>query len=346
MRLIFHIDIDAFFCSAEELFNPILKTIPFAIAGQGTHAIISTCNYLARKYGVRSAINAQTAKQLCPHITFIEPHHERYAQISEKFFNLLRSKFTNNIEQMSIDECFMDVTDIISSFHNNPIILASEMQKIILENLGLKISIGISNNKFLAKMATDLNKPFGISKIFPEEVSTKLWPLPIKKFVGIGVKTLALLNKLNIQKIGDLLKPELQNELKKIFHSQYEIIQLKASGKYSDTQLSADDVPKSISRSTTFHKIEFELDILLDHLKNIAEQVANDLAFYNMEARTITIQIKYANFQSRSKSKTFSFYIFNIKDLFNISKDLFLSLWSEDPVRLLGINCTKLSFRS
>lgn len=174
MTVIFHIDIDAFFCSAEELFNPHLKNIPFAIAGQGTHAIISTCNYLARQYGIRSAMNATTAKQLCPNITFIDPHHDRYGTISEKFFNLLRNKFTNNIEPMSIDECFLDATDIIQYFHNNPVILATEIQKTVLENLGLSISIGISNNKFLAKMATDLNKPMGISKIFPEEVRQKL----------------------------------------------------------------------------------------------------------------------------------------------------------------------------
>lgn len=173
-KIIFHLDINAFFATAEELIDPSLKTRPIAISnGYYKKSVISTCNYLARKYGIRAGMKVDIAKSLCPNILFVEPNYELYKKLSDRFINLIETEFTNKIEVGSIDECFVDVTDIISKYHNNPKILAIQMQNQILKKISLPVSIGISNQKYYAKIASDLKKPLGISTLYTYELEEK-----------------------------------------------------------------------------------------------------------------------------------------------------------------------------
>lgn len=344
MKIIFHIDLDAYFASVEEIYNPSLKNVPFVIANEGTHSVISTANYHARKYGVKSAMNINIAKRLCPQIVVVKPHHHLYEEVSQKFFDLLIYKFTNDVEVLSIDECFMDVTPLLEKYHNNFYLLALTIQKEVEQRLGLSISIGISENKFLAKMATDIKKPHGITTLFANEIPEKLYPLPIDKFVGIGKKTIPLLNNLEIFTIKDFVESKKTYELEKILGKKYHEFLKKATGESEDTLDFDWDIPKSIGKSITFNQNEFEIDVILNHLKNLCEEVTQELDSYRMIFKTLTIQIRYDNFSTKSKSKTFNVYIDNFQSMLSFAKNLFFDLWNEEPIRLIGVYTSRLIF--
>ena len=343
-KIIFHIDADAFFASCEEILNIELKNVPFAVAGERKKAIISSCNYIARKYGVKAAMNTSEAKLLCPNIVFVNPHHNFYSKISNLFFESLIYNYTNEVEIYSIDECFVDVTKILDKFHNNPILLAIDIQKFLLNKIGLSVSIGISTNKFLAKMATDFNKPKGISTLWVHEIPEKLDPLNIREIIGIGKSTIPKLEKQGINTIKDMKKSENQDFLKDIFINQYQSIISKINGMSDDMVDTRTQFPKSIGKSLTLSYSETELETILKIFQDVSIQLEEELGHYKMFSRNLTVMIKYSDFSTKTKSKTISTKIIHHNQIFELARDLFFEIWNESEVRLIGISLAKLDF--
>ena len=208
-RVLFHIDINAFFASAEILKKPSLAGRPIAIGSVSRHGVLSTASYEARDYGVHSAMPVYEALRLCPDLELVQPDFAYYRELSAKFFHYLY-QYTNQIEPASIDECYMDVTEIIKAY-KRPMDLAFQIQNGVYKETGLHVSIGVAPTKFLAKMASDMRKPNGITILRKVELSTKLWPLPIEDMVGIGKKTVPKLKKQGIMTIGDFASEENEN---------------------------------------------------------------------------------------------------------------------------------------
>jgi DNA polymerase-4 len=182
MKFILHIDMNAFFASIEELQNPKIANKPIAVAGHTKRSVVSSANYIARQKGVRAAMPIFQALSICQDLIVVYPHFNLYQLYSEKFCRLIEEKFTNKIEQFSIDECYVDITELAKT-RQQCINIAKQIQLSIYKHIKLKCSIGISNNKFLAKMASDFQKPMGLSTCFPEEIKDKLWPLDISEML-------------------------------------------------------------------------------------------------------------------------------------------------------------------
>ncbi|MCQ3914676.1 MAG: hypothetical protein MJ201_02645 [Mycoplasmoidaceae bacterium] len=174
-KTIFHIDLDAFFCSCEEVMNPKLKGKPFVVSGRNKRSVISCASYPARKFGVKAAQPIYMGLNKYPGLTVVPGHYELYDKMSMDFFNYIKKHYSNICEEMSIDECFLDVTQALKHYKNDPVLMAKHLQSTVKKTLGLSVSIGISYNKFLAKMATDLNKPFGITTVLTkQEIKQKI----------------------------------------------------------------------------------------------------------------------------------------------------------------------------
>lgn len=343
-KIIFHLDINAFFATAEESIDPSLKTKPIAVSnGYYKKSIISTCNYLARKSGVRSGMKVEDAKALCPNIIFIEPKYDLYKRLSEQFINLIATEFTDKIEVGSIDECYVDVTDIVKNYHNNPEILASQMQNLILKRISLPVSIGISDQKYYAKIASDLKKPLGISTIYSNELEAKFWKLPITDYVGIGFKTLKILKDHQIKTIEDFKNYQDQVFLENLLHSRYKKIMDVINGNIDDDEIDYDwNKRKSISISSTLIKTESDPERVLEEIKNLTTKLVFELNHYKTLGKGVTLGLKYIDEKVRSKTISFKNTI-NPYNLYSICKDLLFEIWDEKTeIKLISVHVNKL----
>ena len=245
----FHIDLNAFYASAEVLLDPSLKGKPLVVSGFTKRSVVSTASYEARKYGVHSAMPIGEAMRLCKDLVIIEGHYSYYNELSNQFINIIKS-YTNLVEQASVDECYADMSEVIKKFEK-PLDLAWHIQRRVLKEVGIPCSIGIGPNMFLAKMASDMKKPMGITVLRIRDVEEKMWPLPIGDLRGIGNKTVPLLKELNIHTIGDLAKYKDKDELKHIFGNHLEDVIDRCYGK-DDSELITSWDRKSIGISETF----------------------------------------------------------------------------------------------
>lgn len=202
-RLIFHVDINAFYATVEEIDHPHYKGHPIAVAPLRPQAIITTCNYKAREYGVKSAMSVMEAKRLCPQLIVTGLHFDRYQDVSDAFVRVCES-FCDIVEVASIDECYLDMSNTIKAY-TRPLDAAIKLQKTIRKECSLNVSIGIASNKFLAKVASDLRKPNGISIIRDNELKSKLWPLPLTSIIGVGKKMSEILSQYDIHTVYDLV---------------------------------------------------------------------------------------------------------------------------------------------
>lgn len=210
-RVIFHVDLNSFFASAEILKNSALEGQPVVVAGLHRRSVVSTASYEARKYGVNSAMPLMMALEKCPDLVVVQGDYSWYEELSKRFFQYLR-KFTPFVEPASIDEAYMDVTEVIKKY-KRPMDLAWILQKGIYEDLKLPCSIGVAPNKFLAKMASDMRKPMGITILRKQEIAKKLWPLPIGDLWGIGKKSVSILEANGISTIGDFANPDNESKI-------------------------------------------------------------------------------------------------------------------------------------
>lgn len=338
-KVIFHIDLNAFFANAEILLNPSLKGKPIAVAGNTRRSVISTCSYEARKYGVKSAMSVQEAQKICKDLIIVNANYNFYKELSNKFINIIK-KYSIKLEQASIDECYVDVTEKIMTY-NKPLDMAIELQKEILNEVKVPCSIGIAPNKFLAKMASDLKKPMGITVIRLKEIQTKLWPLDIKEMRGVGSKTVLLLRKLNINTIGDLANYKNKEELKNIFGKYFETIIDKANGK-DDSEIVLEYDTKSISNSTTFLEDIVDYTEIKGILLSLSRTVSRRLKKENKIGYIVNLVIKYFDFNQVVRSRKLEIPIYSENDIMEHIMELFDENWDEIPIRLLGVGISKL----
>ena len=259
-RVYFHIDLNAFFASCEELLDPSLKGKPLVVGGKSRRSVISTANYEARKYGIHSAMPMQQAEKLCKDLVIVNGHYAFYSDMSHQFMQIIHS-YTDLVEKASIDECYADMTDVICRYPK-PLDVAFEIQRRVLEETGLRCSIGIGPNMFLAKMASDMKKPMGITVLRIRDVPEKMWPLPIKEMQGIGKRTVPLMEDLNIHTIKDLATYQNLNALKPVLGKNIKSMIKRANG-YDDRTLMTDllkAVTMSVNGNTDVDFISLYVD--------------------------------------------------------------------------------------
>lgn len=296
-RIIFTIDIDAFFAQVEEIKNPKYKNKPIVIGKLlNNRGIISTSNYAARKFNIYSGQPIYKAKQKVKDLIIIEPDNKKYVEEANKVFTII-SKYSNKIQISSIDECFLDVTNFLKLKKIHPIEYAKKIQKEIFEKTKLTVSIGISNDKILSKIASNFDKPFGISTLFKYEIKNKLWNLDINKMYGIGLKTEIKLKTENINKIGDLANLKKNN-------NKYEKVKneiginldklINFSNGNSDNFINNNDINlnKSISVSKTFENNIYDYDLLIEKILILIKKLTTQLISENLESKTFSLQMK------------------------------------------------------
>jgi DNA polymerase-4 len=339
MRKIIHIDMDAFFASVEQLDNPELRGKPIAVGGSGERSVVAAASYEARKYGVRSAMPSVIAKRLCPGLIFVKHHFERYTQVSGIVMEIFR-EYTDIIEPLSIDEAFLDVTNDKQHI-GSATVIAKKIRAEIKEKTNLTASAGISVNKFLAKIASDINKPDGMFLIRPEEAEKFIEELPVEKFYGIGKVTAQKMHKLGIHKGSDLKKwdmPDLVRNFGKAGVFFYDI----ARGK-DDRPVEPDQERKSVGTELTYEKDLTTRFGIIAELYKLEKELMERMMHAETAGRTITVKVKFSDFRQLTRSKTLQYYIRDFETLHRevskIRKEMNLE---EVRIRLLGISISNL----
>ncbi len=299
--MILHIDMDAFYASIEIRDNPALAKLPVVVGGtpQG-RGVVSTANYIARQYGIHSAMPASQAVRLCPHATFLRPRMDYYASVAKQI-RAIFEEFTDLVEPLSLDEAFIDVTGSQALF-GDAVSIARQIKQRIGERVGLTASAGVAPNKFLAKVASDLEKPDGLVVVHPDAITEFLDPLPVSRVWGVGAQTQKKLDRYNIRTIGDLrgLSMEL---LKSIVGVNCEHFYQLARGQDSRVVVPDRDA-KSISHETTFHHDLQDPEAILAWLLDLTDQVARRMRRYDMVGRTVQLKLRYSNFETLTRSTT------------------------------------------
>lgn len=337
-RVYFHIDLNAFYANAECLLDPTLRGKPLAVSGQTRRSVVSTASYEARAYGVHSAMPIAEAKNLCRDLVVVAPHFNYYEELSNDFMAIVRS-YTSIVEQASIDECYADMTDAILRFPR-PLDLAFQLQHRVRDELGLPCSIGIGPNLFLAKMASDMKKPMGITVLRIREVPQKLWPLKIADMRGVGKKTLPFLEELGIRTIGDLAQWKDPEQLRGIFGKNTEQMIARANG-HDDRQIERETDPKSMGVSETFLEDVTDYDELRGMMRTLSRRLSKRLAEVRKTGSLVSIRIRYSDFSNADRSMHVDHPIWKADDLFEQGIRLFNENWEQDPVRLLGLTLSE-----
>ncbi|MGN8625905.1 DNA polymerase IV [Bulleidia sp. HCP3S3_F2] len=335
-RVYFHIDLNAFFASCEELLDPSLKGKPLVVGGKSRRSVISTANYEARKYGIHSAMPMQQAEKLCKDLVVVNGHYAFYSDMSHQFMQIIHS-YTDLVEKASIDECYADMTDVICRYPK-PLDVAFEIQRRVLEETGLRCSIGIGPNMFLAKMASDMKKPMGITVLRIRDVPEKMWPLPIKEMQGIGKRTVPLMEDLNIHTIKDLATYQNLNALKPVLGKNIESMIKRANG-YDDRTLMTDYDSKSMGISETLLEDVTDYDELRGLIRTLCRRLSKRLKEAHKAGYHVSMRICYYDFRNANKSKKLSAPIWTSDDLFVQAMILFDSSYEEEEaVRLIGVS--------
>lgn len=335
-RVILHVDMNSFYASVEMAYDPELKGKPVAIAGnvEERRGIIITCSYEARKFGVKTTMPLWEAKKLCPQLVIRKPNFDRYRTASIAMFEILRN-YTELVEPVSIDEGYLDITDSFEM--GNPIEIAQSIQKRVLEQLDLPSSIGIAPNKFLAKTASDMKKPMGITILRKRDIPAVMWPLNTNEMHGVGKKTAEKLTTIGIHTIGELAAGN-EIQLKSLLGINGIRIKERANG-IDNRPVDPEAVSefKSIGNSTTLPKDTSNQQELYRVLESLAETVSVRLKRKNVFAATVGITIRFKDRKTITRSKKLSNPIQQKEDIATQAKQIFLKHWNGDPIRLLGI---------
>jgi DNA polymerase-4 len=338
-RKIIHVDMDAFYASVEQLDKPELRGKPIAVGGGGERGVVAAASYEARKFGVRSAMSGVLAKKNCPQLIFVKPRFSRYKEISQKI-KALFFEYSDLVEPLSLDEAFIDVTE---NKKGNPSasLIAKEIRTRIFKEIGLKASAGISINKFVAKIASDINKPNGQKTIPPEEVEQFLEELPIEKFFGVGKVTAARMYNLGIFKGSDLkAKSEafLTEHFKKSGTHYFNIVRGKGRSLVKPNRQR-----KSVAAEHTFAKNLTSEIFMIEKLEKISEELEQRLKNNKVSGKTITLKIKYSDFKLQTRSKTLPYFVQDKAVILDTVKDLLFQEKVLNSVRLLGISISNLN---
>ncbi len=333
---------DAFYASVEQLDAPELRGKPIAVGGGGHRGVVSAASYEARKYGVRSAMSGVLARKKCPNLIFVKPRYSRYTELSNQIRSIF-FEYTDLVEPLSLDEAYLDVTDNKKG-HPSATILAQEIRQDIFNQTGLRASAGISINKFVAKIASDINKPNGQKTIAPEEVLTFLEDLDIAKFYGVGKVTAAKMYNLGIFTGADLkAKSEafLTEHFKKSGSYYYNIVR-----GIHKSPVKPDRIRKSIAAERTFSNNLTSEVFMIEKLEKIAHELVRRLERSEVRGKTITLKIKYSDFTLQTRSKTFHDYMSDKDLLLAAVKELLFQEKLRNSVRLLGISVSNLNTSS
>ncbi|PWA11415.1 DNA polymerase IV [Flavobacterium laiguense] len=338
-RKIIHIDMDAFYASVEQMDNPELRGKPIAVGGAENRGVVSAASYEARKFGVRSAISGVLAKKYCPELIFVKPRFDRYKEISKKIHKIFRD-YTDLVEPLSLDEAYLDVTQ---NKKGNPSagLLAQEIRLRIFNEVGLTASAGISVNKFVAKIASDYNKPNGQKTVNPDEVISFLEQLPIQKFYGVGKVTTEKMFQLGIF-TGLDLKSKSVEFLEKHFGKSGAFYYNVVRGVHN-SEVKSDRITKSVAAEHTFDSNLSSVIFMVEKLEKIAHELERRLKKHNIAGKTITLKIKYSDFTQQTRSKTMPYFISDKALILETVKELLYQEKMKDSVRLLGISLSNLN---
>ena len=338
-RVIFHIDLNSFFASAEVLKNSALEGQPVVVAGMHRRSVVSTASYEARNYGVHSAMPLHMALEKCPQLVVVQGDYAWYEELSRRFFNYVK-RFSPCLEPASIDECYIDVTEAIRAY-KRPLDLAWRIQKGVYEDLRLPCSIGVGPNKFLAKMASDMRKPMGITVLRRQEIERKLWPLSIADMFGIGKKTVPLLERQGIYTIGDFANPANEAKIMALMGKHaYQLIQ--NSRGFGSNRLDYNTSVQSISQSTTLDTNIVEYEEVKSVFKRLANKLSQRAKQEDLRGALISISIRYADFTNAVRSTTISEYTNDADVLLEHALLLFDQHNNGKEIRHLGIGLGSL----
>lgn len=348
-RKILHLDLDAFFCAVEEILHPELKGKAFAVGGMpNERGVVASCSYPARQYGIHSAMPMSQAVSLYPRLIIVPSSHGIYSQYSERVMSILRD-LTPLVEQISVDEAFLDVSDL----PDPPLALARMLQKRILDQVGLPCSLGVAANKLVAKMATDFGKssrktgtyPFAIQIVAPGQEAAFLAPLPVQALWGIGPRTAARLAEYGIHTIGELARvPEAT--LRAWFGKNGSDVARHALG-IDNSPVTVERAVKSISQEVTFDRDVRDARKLEDTLFKLSEQVAYRLRQENLCGTTVRLKLRWPDFTTHTRQISLPQPVDQDEIIFGLARQLFEGLWEPGkPVRLLGVGVSGLQQRA
>ena len=339
MRRILHIDMDAFFSSVEQKRHPELAGKPVVVGGEGDptkRGVVSTASYEAREFGIHSAMPLRTAYKLCPKAIFLPVDYEEYSRVSGEIKALLKA-FTPIIEDVGIDEAFLD----ISSIDRPPEEIAREIKKRIKDETGLTCSIGIAPNKLLAKMASDMQKPDGLTVIMEDDIQSRIWPLSVRKLWGVGPKTEAYLKEMGVQTVGDLVSLSLDRLIEE-FGQSYGSYLYEASRGIDESLLVTRWEPKSISRETTFQRDVDNWQVIAKTLAELTKEVVINMKEEGYQGRTVSLKIRFNDFKTYTRAKTLSRDTDSEEEIRKAAFDCLGRLELKKKVRLIGVRVSHL----
>ena len=345
MKTYFHVDMDAFFVSVEELFDPSLKGKPVVVGGKANQrGVVSAASYTARKFGVHSAMPLRTAYRLCPQAIFVDGHPERYRDYSRKVFKVLKS-FSPKVDMASVDEAYIDITGT-ERLHGPPLRAAHRLHDSVKRETALNCSIGIATARMVAKVASDQAKPNGVLWVLPGEEARFLAPLDVRKIPGVGKVTERNLQAWGIRKVGDLAK--LDEDFLRQHFGQWGLALagksrgLDAGGWY-DTEVGEGAGPKSISHETTFNEDTADVDRLESTLARLSEMVGRRLREHELYARTVQLKLRYSDFSTFTRARSLDHATQLDTEIFAAVRALFRENWKRKAtIRLLGVHASGL----
>ena len=339
IRKIIHVDMDAFYASVAQLDDPSLRGKAIAVGGGGERGVVSAASYEARKFGVRSAMSGVLARKLCPELIFVRSDFARYNEVSKQIREVFH-EFTDLVEPLSLDEAYLDVTENKVGMPSATVIATWIRQK-IKEKTGLNASAGISINKFVAKVASDINKPNGQKTIPPEEVVAFLETLDIRKFYGIGKVTAE-----KMYQKGIFTGLDMKNKSKEYLEQHFG----KSGAYYYDivrgiqySQVKPNRIRKSLAAERTFSENITSEVFMMERLDHIAEEVEKRLSKSKVAGKTVTLKIKYSDFTLQTRSRTLDYYVRTKDVILETAKELLYQEKMKDSVRLLGISLSNLN---
>ncbi|MEO1098466.1 MAG: DNA polymerase IV [Bacteroidota bacterium] len=339
MRKIIHIDMDAFYASVEQRDNPNLKGKPVAVGGSSDRGVVAAASYEARKFGVRSAMPSKIAARKCPNLIFVKARFDAYKQVSDQIRSIFYT-YTDLVEPLSLDEAYLDVTSNKKGLPSANLI-AKEIKQRIKETTHLTASAGISINKFLAKTASDVNKPDGIFLIPPEKAVAYVERLPIERFFGIGKVTAEKMHKMGILHGSDLKQwseIELVSRFGKSGRYYYRIARAE-----DDRPVNPDRIRKSLGAENTFSKNIMTLEEVLEKLEFIKATMLRRMSGSNTKGKTFTVKAKYEDFQIITRSKTVDYWIENENQVKKLITEVVKEIPLTKGIRLLGLSISNLN---
>ena len=341
-KIIIHVDLNAFFATAEQIRRPEYAGKPVIVGGLGPRGVVSTCSYEARSYGVRSAMPIGEARMLCPNGIYLPGDYAYYEMLSRSFFGYLKN-YSSLVEAASIDEGFVDMTSLLEK-EKDPMAKLVSLQQGLLKQIGLKCSIGVGPTKFLAKMASDMKKPMGITVIRRKDIKKMLYPLPIDNFFGIGKKTAAFLRSKGINTIGDFANEIAENEpdMRKYFKKRFDYYVESINGYGDDVVNPERPDPKSIGHSQTFMTDTDDYDEIKAIIESLSQEVSDGLIKEKKKCKRLVVNVKDYTFKASSKSLNLIEPVFEAEDISKIAKKLFADNYSGKLIRLVGVTAGNL----